>query len=348
MYVAAIIGAGTISDFHVQGWKNIPEVEIGYVVDINTDLAKEKADKWGIKNFSSEYKKVLEDPSVSIVDICLPHQLHHQFTIDALNAGKNVLCEKPIALTLRQANEIRQAEISSGTLLMIAENWYYIPAIRKAYELYKSGIIGDAYNFRANLDFPGERKSMDTSSDSRNSGWRGNKDLCGGGVLLDAGIHTLSIGRWFMGEPETVAGNFGRQVNEMESGLEDSFTAMINFKNSTTGLFHFAEPAGYSGSFDFKILGEKGSIEIDIFKELVKVNTGKDAQEFTEKAKGGMTEEMEHFVECLKEKKQPISSSEDQIRSLALVLAAYDSANKKGMPVSVDEILLKHKGETVS
>ncbi len=346
MYKAAIIGAGTISDFHVQGWRNIPDVELSTVVDVNLVLAKEKAAKWEVKNFSSDYKEVLADTSISIVDICLPHQLHHRFTIDALEAGKNVLCEKPIALTLEHAEEIRQAETTSGKLLMIAENWYYIPAITKAYELYKSGIIGEAYNFRANLDFPGERNSKE-SSGSRNSGWRGDKELCGGGILLDAGIHTLSISRWFMGEPESVTGNFGKQVNELEAGLEDSFSALINFKNKSTGLFHFAEPAGYSGSFDFKILGEKGSIEIDIFKELIRVNTGKDVQEFTEKAKGGMTEEIEHFIKCLKEKKNPVSGSEDQIKSLGLVLAAYESANKGGKPVIVDEILLKRKGEAV-
>jgi UDP-N-acetylglucosamine 3-dehydrogenase len=339
MYKIAIIGAGIISDFHVQGWKNIPNIEIHTVVDLNEDLAKEKAEKWGAKNFETDYQKVLQNPEVTICDICLPHFLHAKVTIDALNAGKNVLCEKPIALNIDEALKVQEAEKASGKLLMIGENWYYIPSIQKAYEIYKSGKIGEAYNFRANLDFPGVRQAADQSSYTRIHSWRGNKEQCGGGILLDAGIHTLSVGRWFMGEAEEITGSFGKQVNDLKDGLEDSFSAVINYKNKSTGLFHFAEPAGYSGSFDFKILGEKGVIEIDIFKELVRVNAGDDKEEYVVKAKGGMTEEMEHFIECLEKGNKPISDSDDQIRSLALVFAAYESANNKCVPVKVNKFL---------
>jgi predicted dehydrogenase len=347
MYKIAIIGAGVISDFHVQGWKNISGAEITTVVDLNKDLAKEKAEKWGVKNFETDYKKILEKPDITICDICLPHFLHAGITIDLLNDGKNVLCEKPVALTIEEALEVQKAEKASGKLLMFGENWYYIPAIQKAYEIYRSGEIGEAYNFRANLDFPGVRLVNDETSNTRARSWRAVKDECGGGILLDAGIHTLSVARWFMGEPDEVIGTYGRQVNNLKDGLEDSFSALISFKNKSTGLFHFAEPAGYPGSFDFKILGEEGVIEIDIFKELVRVVTAKDKKEYTVKAKGGMTEEMEHFMECLEKGTKPISSSDDQIRSLALVFAAYQSANNNSVPVKVDEILFSSKNKGV-
>lgn len=324
-----------ISDSHVIGWKNIPDFEITVVADINAEVAKTRAAQWGVSRWTSDYQTTLSDPEIVTCDICLPHSLHASVTIECLNAGKHVLCEKPIALKLRDALKVIAAQKASGKILMIGENWYYLPSVVKALQVYRAGEIGDAYSFRGNLDFPGLRIWPKEQTNVRGQGWRGSPEQAGGGILMDAGIHTFSVARMFMGEVEAVWAIEGKQLWKTETGLEDTFSAMCRFESGASGLFHFAEVSGWdSCHFDFTILGTKGVIEIDILQQTVRVHKEKQLIEYKTEAAGGMIEEIQHFVSCIERNRQPLSNAEDQMKSLAFVLAAYKSAENNGAPVT--------------
>lgn len=337
MLKVAVIGAGVISDSHFEGWKNIPSIEVTAVVDLNEDAAKEKSDKWKIPNVVTDYKKVLNDESIDIVDLCIPHHLHADITIECLKADKHVICEKPIALTIEDAERVAAAEKETNKKLMIAENWYYIPSIAEGIKVVKEGKIGEVFSVKANLDFNGLRSKVQKGSGSRDNSWRGEIEKSGGGILMDAGIHSISVMRHLGGEAESIIGLIGQSVQEQSESIDNLFNTLIKFENGGTGYSHSTEASGWNmPKFDFEILGTNGAVFIDIIKQKLVTHINEEVKEQEIQAKGGMTEELEHFVECIENDLTPMSGSEDQIKSLKLILAAYQSAKEGGKPVMVN------------
>jgi len=335
----AIIGAGFISGDHYPGWQKVEDVEIEVVVDINEEQAKQRAQEWGAKSWETDYHKVLDNKDITICDICLPHHLHATVTIDCLKAGKHVLLEKPIAMTINEAIEIMKYQKQSGKVLMIAENWYFAPVVTKAEEIIKSGAIGEVYSMRGNLDYPGFRSWPKEQAYVRGVGWRENATQSGGGVMVDGGIHTLSVARMFMGEVDTIWGIEGKQAWKDQTGLEDTFNAMTKFENGTSGIFHFADASGWDRChFDFTLLGTSGVVEFDIWTGILKVNGHNVTTEYRVSPYGGFIEEIEHFMECVRTGSEPRSGGLDQTRSLALMLAAYESAQKEGAGIKPQKI----------
>jgi predicted dehydrogenase len=343
----AIIGAGYISGDHYPGWQRAEDAELSIVVDINQEQAKKRAAEWGGIAWETDYKKILNNPEITICDICLPHHLHARVTIDCLLAGKHVLLEKPIAMTISESIDIIEARKKSGKMLMIAENWYFAPVVTKAAELIGGGAIGEVYSIRANLDYPGMRSWPKEKAYVRGVGWREQAAQAGGGVMVDGGIHTLSVARMFMGEVDTVWGIEGKQAWKEQTGLEDTFYTMLRFKSGAAGVFHFTDASGWDRChFDFTLLGTDGVIEFDIWTGVLKVNGKNITTEYRVPAYGGFIEEIAHFMTCVRTGKEPYSSGPDQTRSLALLLAAYESARMGGVGVQPREIEVHHNEAT--
>jgi predicted dehydrogenase len=335
----AIIGAGYISGDHYPGWLKAEDAEISVVVDINKEQALRRAAEWKVDRWETDYRTILQNPDISICDICLPHHLHAKVTVDCLKAGKHVLLEKPIAMDIPESKKIMQTRKESGKTLMIAENWYYAPVVRKAEEIIKSGTIGEIYSIRANLDYPGFRSWPKEKAYVRGVGWREQAAQSGGGVMVDGGIHTLSVARMFMGEVALVWGTEGKQAWKEETGVEDTFTAMLKFRNGTSGVFHFTDASGWDRChFDFTLLGTNGVIEFDIWTGLLKVHGQQVTSEYRIEPYGGFVEEIAHFMECVRTGIEPRSGGLDQTRSLALMLAAYESARRDGNGVKPEPI----------
>lgn len=341
MEKVAVIGLGIISESHYQGWDSHPGVKLSAVVDIDPEKAKTKAKEWGAERWETDYHPILEDGDITICDVCLPHHLHASVTMDCLKAGKDVLCEKPIAMNLREAEAVICTWKDSGHLLMIAENWYYLPVVEKAMELLKNGEIGEIYYLQGNLEFDGYRDQLLGKDSVRNRGWRGDKQHAGGGILMDAGIHSISVARLFAGEVRTVWGIKGPQAAD-GTELEDTIDVSLKFDHDVLGQFHLAETAGRDDCrFDFSVYGTKGRLAIDILKQEVNLFTGGNIETFNKPAAGGMIEEINHFMDCLESGKKPLSDAVDQAHSLGVVLAAYESMRKNGTPVSPEKYSMR-------
>ncbi len=339
MNKVAIIGAGYISGDHGTGWKKIEDARIEVVVDINRQQAEKRATEWGANRIETDYKKILHEQDIGIVDICLPHHLHAKVAIDCLEAGKHVLLEKPIAMTIAESVDIIEAQKKTGRILMIAENWYFSPVVTRAMERIRGGAIGEIYSMRANLDYPGYRSWPKEKAYVRGVGWRESAEQSGGGVMVDGGIHTLSVARMFLGEAETVWGVEGKQAWKDQTGLEDTFYAMIKFRNGTSGIFHFTDASGWDRChFDFTLLGTSGVLEFDIWTGVLRIHTQDTIVEEKVSPYGGFIEEIAHFMECIRTGKEPYSNAIEQTRSLALLLAAYESAASGGGGVRPAEV----------
>jgi predicted dehydrogenase len=188
MFNVAIIGAGVWSENHRTGWNAHHDARIACVVRSSAAAAEDTARRWGVEEWDDDYRRVLQRDDIDIVDILLPHHLHVDVALAALAAGKHVLMEKPLAITLGDAQRLIDAGQHADRKIMISENWDYASVVRWAKERLDAGDIGAPFLLRTTLE-------MDVRGGFTNLRWRHDAGSMGGGALLDAGTHPVSACR---------------------------------------------------------------------------------------------------------------------------------------------------------
>ena len=149
-----LIGCGNISRAHLRGYLAIPDEALcTAVADVDLDTAAERAKQAGGAQVFGSYERLLDEAGVDAVDICLPHHLHADAIIAAAKAGKHILCEKPLCLTLDEAERIADAVDAAGVTLMCAHKDLTLPAVARARELMDSGALGRVYELRTTDSF---------------------------------------------------------------------------------------------------------------------------------------------------------------------------------------------------
>ena len=191
-----IIGCGKIAQVrHLPEYAANPHVELAGYYDLNTQRAQEMAAQYGGKVYES-YFDLLNDPSIDAVSICVENRSHAEITTYALYAGKHVLCEKPMAVTLAECESMVAAAERNGKHLMIGHNMRFDPVHRKAKELLDGGIIGDIITFRTTMGNAGpENWSMEAGST-----WFFDKQKAAMGALSDLGIHKVDLLQYLTGQ----------------------------------------------------------------------------------------------------------------------------------------------------
>ena len=346
-----IIGAGNISDAHIKGYLACDDAQLTAICDINSDRASQKAEKYGIDNIYSDYKELLKSSGVDAVSICTWNNMHATIAIDALAAGKNVLCEKPMAINTGQALEMHQAQKDSGKLLMIGfvRRFGNDCAILK--DFIEAGDLGDIYYAKANY----------IRRNGNPGGWFSDKQRSGGGPLIDLGVHVLDLVRYLAGSPKPVSvyaavfdplGNREHikipksYVSSDHSAgevcdVEDMAAAMIRFDNGMVlnlevsfslnvekdygSIELFGTKAGAKIDPELKIYAEQNGYLADI------IPAHKTALSFD----GLFENEISHFVSCVKGEAQCISTAQDGIAIMRIIDAIYESAATK------KEVLIK-------
>ncbi len=189
----AIIGAGFIGDLHVKAYKHVPQAEVIAVVDKREDIAAVLAEQLNAKTYTS-LAEVLSREELDVVDICLPTTLHRDSVLEALEAGKDVLVEKPFALSLDDVDTMIAATKQYKRRLMVAHSCRFKPPYVYAKELIDSGRFGRALYF-------GAFRQSETPTWSWNQ-WLHDRSLSGG-TVFDLQIHDTDISNWFLGIPES-------------------------------------------------------------------------------------------------------------------------------------------------
>ena len=174
----AVIGCGTIANAaHIPSYVKNPNAEIIYFCDIISERAEEAVKKYNCGKAATDYREVINDPKIDAISVCTPNNMHAQISIDALNAGKQVLCEKPSARTYSEAKTMQEAQAKTGNMLSIGVVNRFNPAVNKIKELIDKGELGEIYHvyvsFRAERSIPGLGGAFTT------------KAIAGGGVLID-------------------------------------------------------------------------------------------------------------------------------------------------------------------
>ncbi len=246
-----VIGCGTIANAaHIPAYMKNPDVEIKYFCDILPERAAAAVEKYGCGQAVEDYHVVIGDPEIDAVSVCTPNKWHSLISIDALHAGKNVLCEKPAARIYSEALKMQEAQHETGKILNIGVVNRFNDAVNKIKAYIDAGKLGEVYHvyasFRAHRSIPGLGGAFTT------------KAIAGGGALIDWGVHYLDIVMYCCGDPEpvTVSGEaFCKLGRDMENYTYLSMWAentkdihgTYDVDDSVTGLVRTKRPDGAKG-----------------------------------------------------------------------------------------------------
>ncbi|TFG22856.1 MAG: Gfo/Idh/MocA family oxidoreductase [Promethearchaeota archaeon] len=370
MLKVGIIGTGRIFDLNVLGYLNNDDIEITCLCNRTIEKAKQKIKKFNINEsipVYSDYKKMLDKEELDIVEILLPHNLHAEATIYAANKGiKGISVQKPMALSLEEADKMIEACNNSGSLLSIFENFMFIPHIMKAKELIDQDYIGDLSSVRIKVAM-GSKGGWDIP-ESANI-WRKDPKQVGGStsrgspVLLDNGWHAFTLGWWFFEEeiekvfawtdeyhgidaPAYVMWNCKEnkerehivpQYGNMEFSLMPEMIIPSNYYNTD----EFIEIIGSRGIMKINqgtAIGNKMS-ESEIFAPIVIIRDG-EVETFTDFEKDwkySFINSTRYFIDAVKNNREPILSGEQAKYILKFNLAAIKSA-ELGKDIYLDDM----------
>ena len=224
-----IIGTGRISDLHALEYLADDRARIVAVCDLDDDLAHQRGQAWGVPQDSifSNYQDLLALPEVDLVEILLPHHLHYQATMDAAAAGKHISLQKPMALSLAEADEMIAAAQKAGVIFKVFENFIFYPPVVRAKALIEAGEIGDPLTIRIKSNAATSPDQWDVPLAAW--AWRFAPEHCGGGPLVfDDGHHKFSLAWFFMGLAEEVHAWIG--ATEIAPGIVLDAPAIVSWK----------------------------------------------------------------------------------------------------------------------
>jgi len=306
--------------------------------DIDPKALKQTSEKYpGVKHLFKDYKKLLEMDEIDGISVCTPNFAHHQITIDALNAGKCVLCEKPIALNAVQGKEMVETSRKTGKFLQVGYNSRFAPASQALKKLIADGEIGDVYYARAQSlrqrGIPGWGVFIDKAKQ-------------GGGPLIDIGVHILDLTLWFMNHPKpTLASGvtyqkFGKrsdvvgfmgQWDYKNFTMEDFASALIRFDNGAAICLEASFVANIPQEVhNTTLLGTDGGVT----SSPPTITQEKHRSLYTAELKVPNRDinthylEMQAFVECIRDKKEPLVTGEHGLMVAQIMDAIYKSSDE--------------------
>jgi myo-inositol 2-dehydrogenase / D-chiro-inositol 1-dehydrogenase len=330
-----IIGSQFAAEVHAASFKDIPEIaRVVAVCSPTPGHARAFARRHEIPQFYQHYRELLADPAVEAVTIAVPNYLHAEITIAAANAGKHVICEKPLGSTLAEAQEMVDVCRRQGVLLLYAEELLFTPKYAKARELAGQGAFGRIHQIRHTATHFGPHSS-----------WFFNPACSGGGALMDLGCHGIALCRWMLGNPvvKTVYAQLGNYVHNAIT-CEDSATCILELEDNRLCVIDasWTRPGGMDDRME--IYGDGGvtlaNLHMGNALPTYSVEGFGASMKMRDKTKGwtypvfeelwnyGFPQEMRHFARCIRGTEAPRMTGEDGLQVLEILYAAYASAAK--------------------
>ncbi|WP_248927277.1 Gfo/Idh/MocA family protein [Paenibacillus hamazuiensis] len=337
-----VIGAGSISAMHLSSYANNPEVELAAICDMNRGRAEEKAAKYNIPNVYTDASDLLGNGDVDAVSICTWNNTHAEFSIAALDAGKHVLCEKPLCQTVEQALAVQEAVRRSGKVFQVGFVRRYGQTTQILRRFIDAGELGEIYYAKASylrrLGNPG--------------GWFSDKERSGGGPLIDIGVHAIDLCWYLMGKPKvkSVSGNTYRKLGNRanvqhlsfykaadydadKNDVEDLANALIRFENGASLMVDVSFTLhAVKNETTISIHGTKGGAQVEpelllaTERHDVMLNLQPQADRLSFDFEAGFQSEIDHFVGCCQGRLEPVSPVEDGVEMMKILCAIYESA----------------------
>jgi len=312
----AVIGVGFWGRNHARVYMEIPEAELIGVCDIDAKRAKETAEKYGVEAYTDS-KKLLKRSDIDAVSICTWTTTHAKETIRALKAGKNVLVEKPIASTVREAKQIVKMAENERLILMTGFIERFNPGVERVIKTIEEGSIGDVVS----------------ATSRRVSEWP--ERVGDVGVVKDSAIHDVDMMRYIFDEdPKTVFAKTGKLRHKR---FEDYAQIMLTFNHGKTAFIETNWLTPYKLR-KLIITGSNGIVTLDYLSQEIVIETEEKTFIPRYKWEEPLKRELKHFVECVRKNKQPLASGLDGLKALIICEAVLKSATK-GKSVNLEKIL---------
>jgi predicted dehydrogenase len=336
-----IIGSGFEADIHAAAFRILPdEAEVVAVASPTPGKAERFARERGIPRFFTDYRKLLAEPDIEMVTVAAPNALHAPVTVDAAEAGKHVVCEKPLCLTLEEADRMIDACRRRGVLLLYAEELFFTPKYVKAKEMADQGAFGKVYLVKQCEKHFGPHAP-----------WFWDVQRSGGGVFMDMGCHGIAFCRWFLGRPaiRRVLCHMGTYVHADKTRGEDDSLCLLEFEGGAKGVVEnsWARRGGMEDRIE--VYGDGGFTYADLHMGNALPTYSEHGYGYAvEKAPGtkgwswpvfeelwnyGFPQEMHHFARCVRGKDSPQATGEDGRAVQEALYAGYQSA---GLGAAVD------------
>lgn len=321
-----IIGAGWPGERHAEGYVDSGLAEVIAISDLDQKRAAATAKLFGASQVYGDFKELLANPDIEAVSVALPNFLHHPATIAALEAGKHVLCEKPPAVSLAQAQEMQAASEKNGRLLAYAVQRRFNPVTEKLRVGVAEGLLGDVYHARAVW--------TRTWGVPRGLGnWFTDPARAGGGALIDIGIHVLDMAWFLMGcpQPVTVSGQVFNKFPD-ETKTDDSAFALLRFADGRSIQVEASWVlAQDDDQMNVNLYGTKGGAQLnDHTLNLYKVSEeGRTRTSIT--LYGGQTAftaQVTNFIHAIRGEEPPRTSAAQGTMIMTMLDAIYRSARE--------------------
>ena len=334
MKKVAIVGAGLQAKRRVTPILESKEYELALVVDQDEGRAKALAKPAGAKT-STDWRAAIDDADVAVVLVLTYPDTHAEISIAAMNAGKDVLCEKPLTRTMEEARAMVDVAKKTKRVLKCGFNHRHHPAVLEAHARLTRGEIGKPVFGRARYGIGG-RVGVEKE-------WRSDPKIVSGGQLMEQGIHVVDLFRWLVGEPERVTG-FTSTTRWPIAPLEDNGFALMQMPGGVTCSVH-SSLTQWTNLFELEVFGEKGSLTVEglgasysVEKLRVAIHdpTGPFSHQTIEYRGGDSSwkSEWEETARAIAERRTPLGSGEDGLRAMAVVFGAYEAA-KTGRTVEL-------------
>jgi myo-inositol 2-dehydrogenase/D-chiro-inositol 1-dehydrogenase len=328
-----LVGSGFIARLHADAFARSAIASVRGVASRSADRAEAFARQWDIPAWHTDFRVLVERPDVDLICVAAPNRLHRDIVVAAAQTGKHVICEKPLARTLAEADEMITACRRAGVKLMYAEELCFAPKYVRAKQLADEGALGEVYLVRQGEQHYGPH-----------SGWFWDPDQAGGGVLMDMGCHGIEFARWIYGRPAVrcVTAEVGTFVHGERTRAEDHAIIWVRFEGLRAGLIEvsWAKPGGMDDRAE--IVGSNGITYADLLRgsslttysdvgygyavEKAPDTRGWTFTMYEEPWNYGFPQEMHHFARCVAEDMTPLETGEDGRAVLEIIYAAYRAA----------------------
>jgi UDP-N-acetyl-2-amino-2-deoxyglucuronate dehydrogenase len=353
-----ILGCGVIGPHHAKAIADLQSAELVAVADVVPEPAEELAQKNRCSHYAS-LEEMLAGVDLDAVCVCTPSGMHAEDAITALEAGKHVVIEKPVDITLEAADRLIEVQRATGRRVAVVSQHRFDAATRAVHEALARGGFGRLTSGSAEVRWWRSQAYYDSG------GWRGTWELDGGGVLINQAIHSIDLLQWLMGQVVEVTALTGLLAHERIE-VEDTAVAILKFTNGALGSI-VATTAAYPGlTTRIAVHGDRGSAIIDdeeltYFYAAGEGQEGKacgaggdenqaeeDMEQYGEAATGPGTgadpgslsmahrDQIQDFVEAVREGREPLVNLQDGRKPLAIIQGIYESA-RIGGPVRIEE-----------
>ncbi len=335
---AAVNGCGVIAPTHVESYQQAEHVTVRWACDLVGEKAAKLAEKYKIERTTTDYREVLKDPKVTCVSVCTDHGSHSKIVVDALTAGKHVICEKALAATTEQLDDMFKAHARTPGLLFagIFQNRH-----NKTHQIMKRLVDERALGtmLAGNLQVYCLRTDEYYMADK----WRGTWEQEGGSLMINQAIHFVDLFNWIMGGAVSVSGHYANLTHGESIETEDTATASLQFKNGALGVIS-ASSSTKQLEWDstISLVGAEGVLEMRGGK-ILRINLSnkemekkiieeiEQAQEAPKNVTGksyygsNHISQIQDFIDAIRERREPFITAASARHAVEIVLAIYKS-----------------------